>query len=83
MQISSSETSATDERKGVTHGDPGKEKQHSGERPRKYVGKEKKARRLCLLVESDTKETAKYIHQFKNEREAAGGLKKAYKHRRE
>lgn len=61
----------------------GKGKPALKERPRKYIGKEKKARRLCLLVESTTKETAKYIHQFKNRREAAEGLKKASKQKRE
>lgn len=43
--MSSSQTSATEEQKGVTHGDQGKENQHTGERPREYTGK-KRVRRL-------------------------------------
>lgn len=64
-------------------GRSGEGKPHTGERPREYLGKERRARRLCVLVGQTTEETVKHIYQFKNQREEAEGLKKASKHRRE
>lgn len=46
LQIFSSQTSATEQRKAVTHVDQGKENQHAGGRPREYTVKEKRVRRL-------------------------------------
>lgn len=42
LQIIPSQTSANEQQKGLTHGDQQKENQHTGERPREYIGKEKR-----------------------------------------
>lgn len=76
LHIIPSQTSANEQQKGVTHGDQQKKNQHTGERLRKYIGKEKTVRRLFWWDELLRKQPNTH-HHSKNQTEGAEGLKKA------